>query len=106
VTTADPAPGVRALADEYVRRLADLDTRTATALGTHPGDDRLPDLSPDGPAAVAELDREVLARLPAAAVRDDDDRRCARLLRERLEAQLAVAAQDDHLRGVRNSHGR
>jgi uncharacterized protein (DUF885 family) len=105
VTTADPAPGVRALADEYVRRLADLDTRTATALGTHPGDDRLPDLSPDGPAAVAELDREVLARLPAAAVRDDDDRRCARLLRERLEAQLAVAAQDDHLRAVRNSHG-
>jgi uncharacterized protein (DUF885 family) len=96
-------PTARTLADEYVRRLADLDTSAATVLGTHPGDDRLPDLSPDGQAAVDELGREVLGRLPAAAVLDDDDRRCARLLRERLEAQLAVSEQGDHLRAVRNS---
>jgi uncharacterized protein (DUF885 family) len=105
-TPANPtgAQGVRGLADSYVRRLADLDPMTATALGTHPGDDRLPDLSPDGPAALDELDREVLDRLPAATVVDDDDRRCARLLRERLEAQLAMSATHDHLRAVRNSH--
>jgi uncharacterized protein (DUF885 family) len=105
VTTAAEIPTARTLADDYVRRLADLDTGTATVLGTHPGDDRLPDLSPDGQAAVDELHRDVLDRLPAAAARDDDDRRCARLLRERLEAQLAVSAAGDHLRAVRNSHG-
>jgi uncharacterized protein (DUF885 family) len=108
MTAANPTgagQGVRALADDYVRRLADLDTRTATALGTHPGDDRVPDLSPDGQAALDDLDRDVLARLPSAAVRDDDDRRCARLLRERLEAGLAVSAEHDHLRSVRNIFG-
>jgi uncharacterized protein (DUF885 family) len=105
VTPADSPQGVRALADSYVRRLADLDTTTATALGTHPGDDRVPDLSPDGQVALDELDRDVLDHLPAAAVVDDDDRRCARLLRERLEAQLAVSAEHDHLRAVRNIFG-
>lgn len=98
---SDPA-SVRALADDYVTRLADLDTRVATSLGSHPGDDRVPDLSPDGQRAHDDLDRSVLAALPAAAVRDDDDRRCARLLRERLEAQLAVSDADEHLRTVRN----
>lgn len=93
---------VRALADDYVTRLADLDTRVATALGSHPGDDRVPDLSPDGQRARDDLDRSVLAALPAATVRDDDDRRCARLLRERLEAHLAVSDAGEHLRTVRN----
>ncbi|TQM36165.1 DUF885 domain-containing protein [Pseudonocardia cypriaca] len=96
---------VRPLADDYVRRLADLDTRVATSLGTHPGDDRVPDLSPEGHDAVDELDRSTLAALSAAAVVDDDDRRCARLLRERLEAQLAVSDAGEHLRTVRNIFG-
>jgi uncharacterized protein (DUF885 family) len=98
-------PTARTLADEYVSRLTDLDTTTATSLGTRPGDDRVPDLSPDGQAALDDLDRDVLGRLPAADVRDEDDRRCARLLRERLEAQLAVSAEHDHLRSVRNIFG-
>src|SRR5207248_4896157 len=93
------------LADDHVRRLADLDTRVATSLGTHPGDDRAPDLSPEGQDAIDELARATLAALPAAEVADDDDRRCARLLRERLEAQLAVADAGEHLRAVRNIFG-
>jgi Uncharacterized protein conserved in bacteria len=105
MTTTTDAAGVRALADDYVRRLADLDTRVATALGTHPGDDRVPDLSPDGLGALDDLARSVLAALPAAAVADDDDRRCARLLRERLEAQLAVSDAGEPLRAVRNIFG-
>jgi uncharacterized protein (DUF885 family) len=105
VTTPAGNPTVRTLADDYVERLTDLDTMTATALGTRPGDDRVPDLSPDGQAARDELDRDVLGRLPGAEVRDEDDRRCARLLRERLEAQLAVSAEHDHLRTVRNIFG-
>jgi uncharacterized protein (DUF885 family) len=107
VTTTDPAAptGVRSLADDYVRRLADLDTRVATALGTHPGDDRVPDLSPDGQLVERVLARGTLAALPAAHVAGDDDRRCARLLRERLEAQLATSDAGEHLRTIRNIFG-
>ena len=101
----DQSTGVRSLADDYVRRLADLDTRVATSLGTHPGDDRVPDLSPDGQHALDELARATLAALPAANVTSDDDRRCARLLRERLEAHLAVSDAGEHLRAIRNVFG-
>jgi uncharacterized protein (DUF885 family) len=101
----DQSTGVRSLADDYVRRLADLDTRVATSLGTHPGDDRVPDLSPDGQHALDELARATLAALDGATVADDDDRRCARLLRERLEAHLAVSDAGEHLRAIRNIFG-
>jgi uncharacterized protein (DUF885 family) len=100
----DP-PTARQLADGYVARLADASTEVATALGTHPGDDRVPDLSPDGQTALDDLARAALAALPAARVVDDDDRRCARLLRERLEAQLAVSEAGEHLRAARNIGG-
>jgi uncharacterized protein (DUF885 family) len=103
VTTTDSP--VRSLADDYVRRLADLDTRVATSLGTHPGDDRVPDLSPGGQKAADELARTTLDALAAAEVADGDDRRCARLLRERLEAQLAASDAGEHLRAVRNIFG-
>jgi uncharacterized protein (DUF885 family) len=101
----DQSTGVRSLADDYVRRLADLDARVATSLGTHPGDDRVPDLSPDGELALDELARATLDALDGAKVADDDDRRCARLLRERLEAHLAVSDAGEHLRAIRNIFG-
>jgi uncharacterized protein (DUF885 family) len=103
VTTIDSA--VRPLADDYVRRLADLDTVVATSLGTHPGDDRVPDLSPAGVEAADDLARTTLSALADADEADDDDRRCARLLRERLEAQLAASGAGEHLRTVRNIFG-
>lgn len=103
VTTIDSA--VRPLADDYVRRLADLDTVVATSLGTHPGDDRVPDLSPEGVEAADDLARTTLSALADADEADDDDRRCARLLRERLEAQLAASGAGEHLRTVRNIFG-
>jgi uncharacterized protein (DUF885 family) len=106
VTTTDPTgTRVRTLADDFVRRLSDLDTRVATTLGTHPGDDRVPDLSPAGQEALDELARATLAALPDALVADDDDRRCARLLRERLEAELAMSEAGEHLRAMRNIFG-
>jgi uncharacterized protein (DUF885 family) len=101
---SEPIPA-RTLADDFVTRLADLDTRVATMLGTRPGDDRVPDLSPDGQAALDELAGDTLARLPAATAVDEDDRRCARLLRERLQAQLAMSGSGEHLRAVRNIFG-
>ncbi|UOY00924.1 DUF885 domain-containing protein [Blastococcus sp. PRF04-17] len=69
----------------------------ATQLGTRPDDDRLPDLSPAGLAAEEALERETLTELDRVLAADpalDDDpieRRCARLLRERIGAELAAA---------------
>lgn len=100
----------RRIADAYVDALADLDPVTAQYLGLNSGDDRLPDYSPAGQERLAELTRRALARLDAAeaagpdspAIRDDAERRCARLLRERLTAGLAVHEAGEGLRRVSN----
>src|SRR5215218_11318409 len=84
----------RQIADRYVDAVCDLDPIVATSLGTRPGDDRLPDTSPAGLEAEAQLLRSTLAELDRVLAEDpalDDDpieRRCARLLRERLTAAL------------------
>ncbi|MFC8452384.1 DUF885 domain-containing protein [Kitasatospora sp. NPDC057223] len=96
----------RRIADAYVRALAELDPLTAVYLGINPDDDRLPDLSPAGDRTIAELGRRTLAELDeaeaAGASADDAERRCARLLRERLTAELAVHDAGEGLRAVRN----
>ena len=86
----------REVADRYVDALCELDPLVATQLGTRPGDDRLPDLSPAGLAAEEALERETLAELDTVLAADpslDEDpieRRCARLLRERIGGELAM----------------
>ncbi|MFB7379722.1 DUF885 family protein, partial [Kitasatospora purpeofusca] len=103
----------RRVADAYVRDLAELDPLTAVYLGLNPEDDRLPDLSPAGAEAIADLGRSTLARLDEAeaaldqaatadAARDEAERRCARLLRERLVAELAVHDAGERFRAVHN----
>lgn len=92
---------VRALADSYVDALAALNPFLATQLGIRPGDDSLPDLTPAGQQARDELARATLAAvgaLPEPA--DGDERRCARLLTERLESGLDLSAAGEHLRDV------
>ena len=64
-----------------------------------------PTSPPTAGAALDDLARSVLAALPTADVSDDDDRRCARLLRERLEAHLATSEAGEHLRSLRNIFG-
>ena len=121
-----PAPAAasrpaRDLADSYVSALAELNPLLATMLGLRPDEDRMPDLSPSGYQAADELARRTLAGLPsgehgpahahgqadgqADVAGDADDRRCARLLRERLEAGLAVSEAGEHLRDVSNVFG-
>jgi uncharacterized protein (DUF885 family) len=98
----------RQIADRYVDAVCDLDPIVATSLGTRPGDDRLPDLSPAGLAAeeallrstLAELDR-VLAADPALGA-DPIERRCARLLTERLGADLAAHEAGEGFRSLNN----
>ncbi|WP_329567614.1 DUF885 domain-containing protein [Kitasatospora sp. NBC_01266] len=102
----------RTIADAYVQALSDLDPLTAVYLGLNPEDDRLPDLSPAGRAAVADLARRTLAELDEVEARAADpsataeareaERRCARLLRERLTAELAVHEAGEDLRALRN----
>ncbi|MFB9352722.1 DUF885 domain-containing protein [Streptomyces heliomycini] len=96
----------RQVADTYVDELIALDPVTGTFLGVRESSPRLPDLSPAGQEALAELQRATLARLDEAERRpgadSDIERRCARLLRERLTAELAVHEADEGLRAVGN----
>jgi uncharacterized protein (DUF885 family) len=98
----------RQVADAYVAAACELDPVLATSLGARPGDDRLPDLSPEGleaevallRATLAELDR-VLADDPSLAD-DPVERRCARLLRERLTAELDAHWAGEGFRPLNN----
>jgi uncharacterized protein (DUF885 family) len=104
--TNTPLP--RQVADAYVDDLIALDPVTGTYLGVKESSNRLTDLSPAGQEALAELQRVTLAKLDEAERRPgadaDIERRCARLLRERLTAQLAVHEADEGLRAVGNLH--
>jgi uncharacterized protein (DUF885 family) len=105
---SSPRP-VRDVADAYVVSLAELNPLVASRLGLRPGEDGLPDLSPAGQQASDDLARSTLAGLDAAegatVPADGDERRCARLLRERLEAELAVSGEGEHLRNFSNIFG-
>jgi len=95
----------RQIADDYVDRSAALDPSIGAWLGLNPGDDRQPDLSPEGREALADLDRATLAALaslPADAAHDPAEQACARLLRERLTSQLQLHDAGEHLRAVAN----
>ncbi|MET7983542.1 MULTISPECIES: DUF885 domain-containing protein [unclassified Streptomyces] len=104
--TKNPLP--REVADTYVDELIALDPVLGTYLGVQESHGRLPDNSPAGQEAVAELARVTLARLDEAERRPgadrDIERRCARLLRERLTAALAVHEAGEGLRAVGNLH--
>jgi uncharacterized protein (DUF885 family) len=97
---------VRTHADAYVTAMADLDPMVATVLGVRPGDDRMPDLSPSGHDAADDLARATLAGLDAiervGVAGNGAERRCARLLRDRLTSRLAVSEIGEHLRAVGN----
>ncbi|ARX81884.1 MULTISPECIES: DUF885 domain-containing protein [Streptomyces] len=107
-TAAGPGPLPRQVADTYVDELIALDPITGTYLGVKESNSKLPDLSPAGLDALAALARTTLARLDEAEARpgadSDVERRCARLLRERLTAELAVHDADEGLRAVGNLH--
>lgn len=99
----------RIIADRYVETIADLNPLVGTALGIRPGVDTMPDLSPEGQEAEAGVARATLAELDAverAAASNGglpvQERRAARLLRERLTASLAVHDAGEGLRDLSN----
>ncbi|MHC0428966.1 DUF885 domain-containing protein [Streptomyces sp. O3] len=103
-TTMSPLP--RQIADAYVDDLIALDPIIGTYLGVPESSSRLPDLSPAGYEVRAELARTTLERLAVAERAPggdgDHERRCARLLRERLTAELGLYEADEHLSVVSN----
>ncbi|MER7951814.1 DUF885 domain-containing protein [Streptomyces sp. NPDC096079] len=103
-TSSCPLP--RQVADDHVDALIALDPITGTYLGVKESAGRLPDFSPAGQRAVADLARRTLARLDEAervpGADSDAERRCARLLRERLTAELAMHEAEENLRTVSN----
>ncbi|MEU6948420.1 DUF885 domain-containing protein [Streptomyces sp. NPDC046316] len=103
-TSSSPLP--RQVADSYVDALIELDPITGTYLGVKGSAGLLPDFSPAGQEAVADLARRTLVRLDEAeqlpGADSDAERRCARLLRERLTAELAVHEADEGLCAVSN----
>jgi uncharacterized protein (DUF885 family) len=104
--TKNPLP--REVADAYVDDLIALDPVLGTYLGVKESHSKLPDTSPAGQQAVADLARATLARLDEAERQPgadrDIERRCARLLRERLTAEIAVHEAGEGLRAVGNLH--
>ncbi|WP_330456511.1 DUF885 domain-containing protein [Streptomyces sp. NBC_00820] len=104
--TKIPLP--REVADAYVDEYIALDPVTGTYLGVKESSSRLPDYSPAGRQAVADLARATLAKLAEAerqpGADSDAERRCARLLRERLTAELGVHEGEEDLRAVGNLH--
>jgi uncharacterized protein (DUF885 family) len=94
---------VDALTDSYLDDYVALDPIAATNLGIKGHDRRLPDLSPDGLAAVSELRRRTLSALAAATPDDADDRITVAAMREELDAaeQLrATGAEESHLDNI------
>ncbi|MEV4423976.1 DUF885 domain-containing protein [Streptomyces sp. R-07] len=96
----------RQVADDHVDALIALDPITGTYLGVRESAGRLPDFSPAGQRAVADLARRTLARLDEAerspGADSDAEQRCARLLRERLTAEIAMHEAEENLRTVSN----
>ncbi len=75
---------VDALADAYTARFAELDPIAATDMGIPGHDHQMTDLSPDGHAELARLDRETLAALRAVAAADEIDRMTIAAMTDRL----------------------
>ncbi|MFI1159037.1 DUF885 domain-containing protein [Streptomyces sioyaensis] len=105
-TTSQGGPLPRQVADAYVDAFVDLDPITGTFLGLPESSGQLPDFSPTGQEALAQLARTTLEKLAEAETRpgaeNPAEQVCARLLRERLTAQLAVHEAGEGLRTVSN----
>jgi len=93
--------GIHVIADRYVDDYARLDPCAATDAGIPGHDHEITDWSPVGAAARLELNRRTLAALEGFAPANDDERRSAAVMAERLRTEVAFAEADEHLRPLR-----
>lgn len=92
-----PTTAIDAIADAYTRKLAELDPIGATYMGISGHDHQMPDLSPDGHAAIAELSRTTLTELSASTAADSTDEVTLAAMRDRLGLALETYAADEWL---------
>ena len=90
------------IADRYVDDIASLEPSLATALGIQGQDHEMPDLSPEGPGKVAELNRDTLRRLDEAGDESAADRIAREVMQERLGVSLDAYDAGENLRALRN----
>src|SRR5438445_12658315 len=89
------------IADRYVDQLAALEPLMATSMGI-PGHEReMPDLSPAGPARVAELNRKTSAELTKAPTESEADRIAREVTLERLAINLDLYEAHEYMRALR-----
>ena len=89
------------IAHNYVDEIAALEPSLATAIGV-PGHEReMPDLSPEGPARIADLNRGTVAQLNSAAIENDDDRIARDVMLERLSISLETFEAREYMRSLR-----
>ena len=81
---------IDAIADSYTNRSAELDPLDATSMGIAGHDHLMTDLSPDGHAERAHLDRVTLAELAKAEPADDVDRVTLAAMTDRLRLGLEL----------------
>jgi uncharacterized protein (DUF885 family) len=89
VTVRQPT-AIDAIADSYTNRFAELDPLDATSMGIAGHDHLMTDLSPDGHAERAHLDRVTLAELAKAEPTDDVDRVTLAAMTDRLRLGLEL----------------
>jgi uncharacterized protein (DUF885 family) len=90
------------IADNYVDQIAALEPISATSMGI-PGHEReMPDLSPAGPARVADLNIRTTEELAKAQVDTEADRIAREVMLERLGVQLATYRAKEFMRALRN----
>jgi len=90
--------GVHEICDRYVDDSAALDPVLATFEGVTGFDDQLPDLSPDGFAARAELAERALRAIAEATPADEGERNAAEVFTERVGVELTM-----HRAGLRSA---
>ncbi|MCZ0857231.1 DUF885 domain-containing protein [Actinomyces israelii] len=90
------------MAERYVAHLADLSPEFAVYNGLPGRRGELDDYSPEGLAALSELDRSTLRELEAAAPADDVDRVTVAAMRERLTVGVELADAGERLRSLNN----
>ena len=90
------------IADKYVDEIAALEPALATALGIAGHDHEMPDLSPEGPAKVAELNRKTIGELLEAPVESAADRIAQEVMHERLTVSLDTFEAGEYMRALRN----
>ena len=92
VGASRPSTDIDALAERYLIRHAELDPLMASYIGLSGYDDRMPDLSPNGLAALDALHEQTLAELAALSPVDDVDRVTVLALTERLSLARGLHA--------------